>query len=441
MINFPDVLQIEPTNTCNYSCTMCLSTIRKPKKPTFFSLERFQKLAEEIFPHLRKLVLYGLGEPLMHPNFLKLLETAKQYLSPTAQITFTTNGSLLDASKIDYILENKLADEIIFSCESVEENKEVKIGHSLEEQSVSGNLEYCLNHNLRKNVRIGIETVIMSSNLDELEKMVERFSRKKVDFIVLSHLYPYTAQLEDETIFSMITTEALEILDEVGSEWEEIVLGVSREKFADKMQETYKQLYQYKNILKPKKRPISDKYQEYVDRAKERDVLLNISLYIKETPKREKLEKLRKIFERCEIIASKHKVDLILPSIFPVFNERSCPYSAQNAVVIRSDGNVVPCFKYLWDHDSYLNSHSRFSSSYSYGNIFDKPFLEIWNDEHYTRFRERKNKINDNFPYCGNCSFSSNNCFYATEDTSDCWGNEPFCSECPYSVNLTKCLL
>ncbi len=49
--------------------------------------------------------------------------------------------------------------------------------------------------------------------------------------------------------------------------------------------------------------------------------------------------------------------------------------------------------------------------------------------------------MNKEIPYCGDCSLSSNNCFYAIEDTSDCWGNEPFCSECPYSLNLTKCIL
>ncbi len=441
MTNFPEVLQIEPTNTCNYSCSMCLSTIRKSDVTLFLSLEEYQKLAEEVFPKLNKLVLYGLGEPLMHPNFLMLLEIARIHLPTTAQITFTTNGSLLDKEKIDHILENELANEIIFSCETVEEDNLERRGHSLEEHAVTSNLEYCLQHEFRNHIRIGIETVIMNSNITELERIVEKFIEKKVDFIVLSHLYPYNKLLEQETIFSMVTTEALEILDEVGLEWEEIVLGVSREKFAEKMQETYLEKYKHKDILKPKQRPISKRYQEYVKKAKEKNVSLNISLYLKESPKREKLKELQKIFNRCMLIASRNKVDLILPSIFPVFKERKCPYITQKAAVIRSDGEVVPCFKYLWSHDSHLNSHSRYSSFYSYGNISEKSFLEIWNNKNYTNFREKIEKINENFPYCGNCSFSSNNCFYATEDTSDCWGNEPFCSECPYSVNLTKCLL
>lgn len=441
MSDFPDVLQIEPTNTCNYSCKMCLSTIRKRDKPIFFSLEAYQKIAEEVFPTLKKLVLYGLGEPLMHPNFLILLEIARIHLPPSAKITFTTNGSLLDSEKIDHILDNELADEIIFSCESIEEDTGSQMGHSLDEQTVHNNLEYCLQHKQRDNISIGIETVIMDSNYKELEKVVERFANMKVDFIALSHLYPFNETFEKETIFSMITTEALGILDEVGLGWKEIVLGVSREKFAEQMQESYKAYYTHKDILKPKQRPISDKYQAYVKRAKEKNVLLNISLYLKEEPKRTKLEELRKIFEKCKLIASIKGVELILPSIFPTFEDRNCPYTTQKGGVIRSDGEVVPCFKYLWDHDSFLNSHSRYSSFFSYGNISNKPFLEIWNSESYSSFREKKDKINENFPYCGNCSFSSNNCFYVTEDTSDCWGNEPFCSECPYSVNLTKCLL
>ncbi|MHA1198912.1 MAG: radical SAM/SPASM domain-containing protein [Candidatus Heimdallarchaeaceae archaeon] len=440
MSDFPDVLQIEPTNACNYSCKMCLSTIRNRDSPVFFSLEEFQKLAEEVFPNLKKLVLYGLGEPLMHPNFLILLEIARIHLPSSAKVTFTTNGSLLDSEKIDHILENELADEIIFSCESIEDSGN-QIGHLLDELSVQNNLDYCLQHELRDTINIGIETVIMESNYKELEEVVEKFSNKKVNFIALSHLYPFNETFEKETIFSMITTEALGILDEVGSKWKEIVLGVSREKFAEQMQESYKAYYKNKDILKPKQRPISEKYQSYVKRAKEENVTLNISLYQKEEPKRSKLEELRKIFTKCKLIAGRKGVELILPSIFPTFEDRNCPYTIQKGCVIRSDGEVVPCFKYLWEHDSFLNSHSRYSSFFSYGNIANKPFLEIWNSKNYASFREKKNKINENFPYCGNCSFSSNNCFYVTEDTSDCWGNEPFCSECPYSVNLTKCLL
>ncbi len=438
--DIPDVLQIEPTNACNYSCSMCLSTMKQKEKALFFPLEEYQKLAEEVFPHLKKLVLYGLGEPLMHPNFLMFLEIAKIHLPSSASITFTTNGSLLDSEKINHILENKLADEIIFSCETVNENIPNQVGHSLEEEQVQNNLDYCLSHKYRSNIRIGIETVIMDSNYLQLGEIIQKFVAKKVDFIALSHLYPFNESFENETVFSMITTEAITILDEVGSDWESIVLGVSREKFAEKLQDSYKAYYQFKDKLKPKERPVSEKYQEYVKRAKAKNVLLNISLYQKEFNKRNKLNDLQKIFDKCKIIAKKEGVDLILPSILPVYEERSCPYNDQNGSVIRSDGEVVPCFKYLWNHDSYLNSHSRFSSFYSYGNISETSFLDIWQSQKYSSFREKKSKMNENFPYCGNCSFSSNNCFYATEDTSDCWGNEPFCSECPYSVNLTKCL-
>jgi len=420
---------------------MCLSTIRKTEEVFHFSLEEYQKLAEEVFPHLKKLVLFGLGEPFMHPNFLLLLEIARIHLPTSAKITFTTNGSLLTKEKLDTILENELTDEIIFSCESVGEPNENSVGHSVEENVASDIIDYCLSHKYRNRIRIGIETVIMKSNYRQLEEIIEKFTYKEVDFIALSHLYPYNELFEDETLFSMITTEALDILDEVGSEWAQIVLGVSREKFAEKMQESYKEIYKFKDNIQPKERPFSDRFKGYIERAKSRDVLLNISLYLKEIPKRARLEELGRIFDRCKMIAQQNNVELVLPDIFAVFAERNCPYSTQNAAVVRSDGEVVPCFKYLWDHDSYLNSHSRYSSFYTYGNISEKSFLEIWNGKNYANFRSKKSNINENFPYCGNCSFSSNNCFYATEDTSDCYGNEPFCAECPYSVNLTKCLL
>ncbi|MHA1304251.1 MAG: SPASM domain-containing protein, partial [Candidatus Heimdallarchaeaceae archaeon] len=153
------------------------------------------------------------------------------------------------------------------------------------------------------------------------------------------------------------------------------------------------------------------------------------------------LSELNENFKLAKKKAEEYGVELMLPAIYPIFADRSCSYVSAEATVIRSDGEVAPCFKYLYDHNSSLNQHERISSAYSFGNVFLESLEEIWNSKEYVKFRDRLNRFNEKIPYCGDCGLSSNNCFYATEDESDCYGNEPFCSECPYSLNITRCLI
>lgn len=440
MSEYPKLLQVEPTNKCNYSCSMCLNASGNSENH-FLSLDSFQSLAEEVFPNLEKLVLYGFGEPLIHPDFIEMLEISRKYLPTKSLISFTTNGSLLNKNKIDAIVERQLADEIVFSCDMLLNDKIKPELHSLENENVEANLRYLIERNANKKIRIGIQSVLMKSNIDQIEDIISKFGLIGIDFIAFSHLFPFFENLQEEVLFTMISQEALLILRENNNQWKEIILGVSKEKFAEKMQETYKKLYKKEEHIKLKDRPFSEIYKKAQAKAKEKNVHLNVSLYLKEKNRLKTLHELEKLFNKFSNIAEERNIELILPAIFPKFSNRKCPFQTANASVIRSDGNVVPCFNYLWDHESYLNNHVRKNSSFTFGNIHQKPFQEIWKSEQYLKFRLKVEEMNKTIPYCGDCSFSSNNCFYAIEDTSDCWGNIPFCSECPYSLNLTKCII
>lgn len=439
--NIPQIIQLEPTNACNFSCSMCLNSSLQQETKLFFPLDLFQRLSQEIFPSIKRLVLYGMGEPLMHPSFLEMLKIAKANLSTNASLFFLTNGSLLTPKIIDRILEESLADEVAFSCETLTSKDSSKVGHSLKVNEVFSNLRYLLNHDHRSNIKIGIETVLMNSNYKYLPEMVKKLGELGADYFSVSHLYPYDSSLSEEVLYTMISKEALIILDELGESGWDFILGVTKEQFGKKMQLTFRERYKHKENIKTKDRPYSEKYDKLLKKAKEMNVTLNIPLYMNEREKIERLQELQNIFSRSKDNAKDLGIELILPSIFSEFKNRRCPYQSIDATVIRADGEVAPCFKYLYDHNSSLNQHERATSSHSFGNIDSQPFASIWNGEKYRRFREKLNEMNKNIPFCGNCSLSSSNCFYAIEDTSDCWGNEPSCSECPYSMNLTRCLL
>jgi len=420
---------------------MCLSSSWQQKTANFFPLETFSILAEENFHSIERLILYGMGEPLMHPSFIEMLKIAKKYLQSDASLFFLTNGSLLSPKLTDEILKNKLADEIAFSCETLNTDRDSIIGHSHNEKVVQSNLSYLLKHKARSDVKVGVETVLMKSNYKRLPDLVKSLGELGVNYLSVSHLYPYNSSLTDEVFYSMISDEALSILDELGEDGWDFILGITKEQFGEKMQHTFKEKYKHKQNVIPKDRPYTKKYNELMKKAKENNVTLNIPLYMNEKDKIKEFQELHSIFSLSKDNATDYGIELLLPSTSSNFKKRRCPYVSTEAVVIRSDGEVAPCFKYLYDHNSSLNQHERESSSFSFGNIKSQSLTTIWNDVMFSKFRDKLNQVNENIPFCGNCSLSSNNCFYAIEDTSDCWGNEPFCAECPYSLNLTTCLL
>jgi MoaA/NifB/PqqE/SkfB family radical SAM enzyme len=91
----PDELYIEVTNRCNLRCRTC---------PQFFGMaERFHDLAWEQFleitdqaPRLRRVVLHGIGEPLLNPNLGRMVRHLK---ARGVYVLFNTNGLLLRGRK------------------------------------------------------------------------------------------------------------------------------------------------------------------------------------------------------------------------------------------------------------------------------------------------------------------------------------------------------
>lgn len=107
-------IYLEITNVCNLSCSFCHKTSRKKK---FISENEFRLLIKKIRPHTDYLYFHLMGEPLLHPDFGKLLATAAQ---AGFRNTIATNG-LLIKEKSKELLENPPY-KVTFSLHSYEAN-------------------------------------------------------------------------------------------------------------------------------------------------------------------------------------------------------------------------------------------------------------------------------------------------------------------------------
>ena len=85
-------IYVEITNNCNLNCSFCTHN-KRPNK--FMSLEEFKIILDKLKGHTKHLYLHVLGEPLLHPNIMRMIDVASQDF----HINITTNGYLINKIK------------------------------------------------------------------------------------------------------------------------------------------------------------------------------------------------------------------------------------------------------------------------------------------------------------------------------------------------------
>ena len=103
---------IEITNTCNLSCAFCPGTSRPVQ---FLSVAQFDEILARLGDYSKHIYFHVLGEPLLHPELGKLLDTAQSHGKP---VNLVTNGTLIE--NIGDVLVSKPAlRQITFSMHSL----------------------------------------------------------------------------------------------------------------------------------------------------------------------------------------------------------------------------------------------------------------------------------------------------------------------------------
>src|SRR5689334_23944453 len=91
----PLCLYLETTNRCNLLCETCPRTFEDLEPPADMSWQLFTRIVDQ-FPHIARVVLHGVGEPMM----VKSLPRMVRYLKDRdTYVLFNTNGTLLTERK------------------------------------------------------------------------------------------------------------------------------------------------------------------------------------------------------------------------------------------------------------------------------------------------------------------------------------------------------
>jgi len=96
--SWPINFQMELTNYCNLKCPVCpygAGLLNRPKGD--LDVELFRRLMDEIGPYLMNILLWGWGEPLLHPRFPELVKIANGHGVNTL---ISTNGQNLGDERV-----------------------------------------------------------------------------------------------------------------------------------------------------------------------------------------------------------------------------------------------------------------------------------------------------------------------------------------------------
>lgn len=420
---YPEALQIEVTNKCNFNCQMCIRHVWKAK-PLDMNLALYRKIAKSCFPQLKKLALYGFGEPFIHSKILEMLRTARKSLPEDGEIIVSTNGSLITPK----IVKEIGVDSISFSIDTVNQAKLSRIREGSNFRLIAENIESLAKNRdkAKRDFKLGLETVIMIDNFSDIPDLVKFAAEKEIDYIVASHVVPYTKDILSKTVYITLSRPAIDILKpSLKYGWNlirESTLELFGRAYGVKMDTASNQLI-----------------RSFWVKAEKKGYWINLPLFLSSADKLEMLSRLEEVFHESEKAAHEYQIDLRLPDLYPDARERSCPYIENKTLVVRSDGKVSPCQEFLYAHPVYVNAHRKSTNEVIFGDVTKESVEEVWRRETYINFRKARKNMAGKVPWCGDCPYSTLGCFYTLTNDVDCYANSPTCNECLYSVNLVQC--
>ena len=193
-------LYIEPTTDCNLHCRTCIrNTWEDPESQ--MSMDTFNRLVESLgqLPDLKRVVFTGFGEPLNHPHILEMIRKVREC---GLDVTLGSNGLLL-SPEIARGLVKLGVDRLVVSVDGVKQETYADIRGAMLSQ-VLGNLRTLNEVKNRLNSLIpalGIEFVVLRSNLTELAGLTGLASRLNASRVLVSNVLAYTEEMRSEILY------------------------------------------------------------------------------------------------------------------------------------------------------------------------------------------------------------------------------------------------
>lgn len=192
---YPIYVEISPVGQCNHRCTFCAVDYIGYKKREI-SLDTFARIIPELGKKGIKSIMYaGEGEPLLHPKIAEIVNLTKEN---GVDVAITTNGSQMKMDFITSALNSISWIKVSLNAGTAETYEKVHRVRGSEWEKVWRNIAAAVMHKKVTGcaTTIGIQTVVLPENVEELETLVLDAKMAGVDYVVLK---PYSQHLFSET--------------------------------------------------------------------------------------------------------------------------------------------------------------------------------------------------------------------------------------------------
>ena len=198
----PDVrkLYIEATTGCNLQCRTCIRNVWSDPQAKM-SADTFRRLADSLdgLPNLTRVIFTGFGEPLTHPNILEMIEAVRKR---NLAVTVGSNGLLLKPDMARELVRLGV-DRLVVSVDGVKPETYADVRGAMLSEVLSNirNLNEAKRELGSLFPALGIEFVVLKSNLAELAELTGLASRLNASRVLVSNVLPYTEEMRDEILY------------------------------------------------------------------------------------------------------------------------------------------------------------------------------------------------------------------------------------------------
>ena len=181
---FPTSIQIEATSKCNLRCPSC-SHSREAGAGEHLTPDILETIIDRL-PFTPAIVrLSGIGEPLLNPQFLTLVDVLA---ARSIDCDFITNGTLLTPTMREELLSRPNIAEVIISCDGAHKEtfERCRLGASFERWcEFVGDFLAETNRDPRPTLRITSSTVASRQNLGEIADVIRFGARLGFDRMMI----------------------------------------------------------------------------------------------------------------------------------------------------------------------------------------------------------------------------------------------------------------
>ena len=218
----PTQVYIEVTNYCNSLCASCPLTYDHflPLEPKHhLGWNKFRQIVDQ-FPRLDRVVLHGIGEPLLNKELPRFISHLKER---GAKVLFNTNAILLNQKRGDALVEAGL-DELRVSLDAVSPELYAKLRGVDQLPKVIQNLKsFVKRHGGRQQPKVSLWWVAMQANLQQLPDFVRLAAQIGIVEVYLQRLVYFgkgeqiadnTTMKAEQSIYAELEDQQAKLINE-----------------------------------------------------------------------------------------------------------------------------------------------------------------------------------------------------------------------------------